>query len=613
MLQCLAVKGEAEACYKSRDYESAIIKYRTALKCLEDDPRAEEDPTVKQVLIVLHSNLAICHSYTEDYDLVLQHAEKVLHLEPNHPKASYRKAYALYQTGRLVEATQQLRTLLESHGPDPATKQLWNKVKAAVENCGLVDTDQFSAALELIARVLKTETPTAVDLEGITTALQFLRQWLLKNARPEALTRVLLGRQLCALLHKVLLSNASEFNPEHLEVAVSAFQLLNLYILDKDMDSNTVTVQCQKRRTEVAENLNLGEFTPFCKEIIEKQGVSDISKTKDEVKFNRTEIIKQLLQLVGNISSLEDESHMEYLALCLECVECPSIRQMAVVACAKQCAKRRDMGKKVPPLTLSAGLRAILVALTDAIESCHRFEEENDSDLQIDFALTGIFHLLSDPDRDSEATVDWQMLLDRLISGRVSNLSNSEDLYTCFALLNVLWLSNKDSVQTASLLLSLPIIALGQCLNGIQGSRVERASCQYLLNAMEFPEIRSIILEADGMEILTSFAQERASDTELKSLCAALISRLGIHNDETLWIILTQFDVLGTIKDLLQYIVSRVDENGKDIVESIKSNKGYSAKKWSRTATNVLNVILHLSFHGKFKQMVFGISPSTLR
>jgi len=58
---------------------------------------------------MLLCNLSICFYELGDYERSLQHGEKVALLDPNHLKASYRRALALKKLGRLDKAFDEIR------------------------------------------------------------------------------------------------------------------------------------------------------------------------------------------------------------------------------------------------------------------------------------------------------------------------------------------------------------------------------------------------------------------------------------------------------------------------------------------------------------------------
>ena len=72
--EVLELKSEADGNFRQEDYDKAIVAYKQAVEL--DDTRA-----------VLFNNIALCYKKTQQWDQVLEHAEKALALDPDYIKS----------------------------------------------------------------------------------------------------------------------------------------------------------------------------------------------------------------------------------------------------------------------------------------------------------------------------------------------------------------------------------------------------------------------------------------------------------------------------------------------------------------------------------------------
>ena len=123
-------KAEGTELFKDGNFHHAAKRYKDALghaaKFRDLDP--EKDATVKKIKVDLHVNMALCWTKLENPDQSLKSAEEALKLDPDHPKALYRRAALFEKTNKFDEAKKDLVKTLKINPDDKASLALMKRV-----------------------------------------------------------------------------------------------------------------------------------------------------------------------------------------------------------------------------------------------------------------------------------------------------------------------------------------------------------------------------------------------------------------------------------------------------------------------------------------------------
>lgn len=100
-------KRQGNEMFKAKDYTQAAVLYTEAIQIKDDIP-------------ALWSNRCMCFLKLGQAERALPDAERCIEIDPKFTKAHFRRGVALLELGRIIEALQSFRTVLDL---DPANKQ----------------------------------------------------------------------------------------------------------------------------------------------------------------------------------------------------------------------------------------------------------------------------------------------------------------------------------------------------------------------------------------------------------------------------------------------------------------------------------------------------------
>jgi tetratricopeptide (TPR) repeat protein len=106
------LKNQGNQCYKSGGHREATDHYKKALELISSTWGAEPDQAalIKDLKVSLNSNASMCFILIGEADKVVQHAQAVLDIEPEHEKALYRLSQGLSMQGKFEDAIHLLQT-----------------------------------------------------------------------------------------------------------------------------------------------------------------------------------------------------------------------------------------------------------------------------------------------------------------------------------------------------------------------------------------------------------------------------------------------------------------------------------------------------------------------
>lgn len=121
--EAVAFKEEGNSAFKIGDWTAAINAYSKAIKCGQQHKQ----------LSTFYKNRAAAYLKLEKYEQVVRDCDKSLELEPNEPKALYRRAQAKEQLGRFEEAYRDAVGVWNVDQSDKSVKQFVERLHLVVQ------------------------------------------------------------------------------------------------------------------------------------------------------------------------------------------------------------------------------------------------------------------------------------------------------------------------------------------------------------------------------------------------------------------------------------------------------------------------------------------------
>ena len=94
----IEAKENGNKLFREKKSKEAIVQYSNGLNAV-NWPKEESDLRVQ-----LLTNRAFCYLNVNEYELCIRDCNDALHLQPNNPKALFRRSQALQKIGKLQEA-----------------------------------------------------------------------------------------------------------------------------------------------------------------------------------------------------------------------------------------------------------------------------------------------------------------------------------------------------------------------------------------------------------------------------------------------------------------------------------------------------------------------------
>lgn len=150
----IGFKEQGNTAFKGGEWSAAIDAYTQAIRA---------DTNHKQ-LATFYKNRAAAYLKLEQYDKVVRDCDKSLELEPNEPKALYRRAQAKEQLGQFEEAYRDAITVYNSDKKDKSIKQHLERLHAIVQRRAEENAQTITKVTKMmeIAFDLKQVTETRV-------------------------------------------------------------------------------------------------------------------------------------------------------------------------------------------------------------------------------------------------------------------------------------------------------------------------------------------------------------------------------------------------------------------------------------------------------------------
>lgn len=121
--QAIEFKEQGNAAFKSGDWNAAIEAYTKAIKCGNEHKQ----------LATFYKNRAAAHLKLEKYEQAVRDCDKSLELEPNEPKALFRRAQAKEHLGRFEEAYRDAVCVWNADKSDQSVKTFVERLHLIVQ------------------------------------------------------------------------------------------------------------------------------------------------------------------------------------------------------------------------------------------------------------------------------------------------------------------------------------------------------------------------------------------------------------------------------------------------------------------------------------------------
>lgn len=121
--EAVEYKEQGNAAFKNGEWEPAIDAYTKAIKCGQKHKQ----------LATFYKNRAAAYLKLEKYEQAIKDCDKSLELEPNEPKALYRRAQAAEQLGKFEDAYRDAVIVYNSDKKDKSMQQYLERLHAIVQ------------------------------------------------------------------------------------------------------------------------------------------------------------------------------------------------------------------------------------------------------------------------------------------------------------------------------------------------------------------------------------------------------------------------------------------------------------------------------------------------
>eukprot|EP00057_Strongylocentrotus_purpuratus_P001741 XP_001201219.3 PREDICTED: inactive peptidyl-prolyl cis-trans isomerase FKBP6 [Strongylocentrotus purpuratus] len=138
-------RKEGNDLFQDGKYKTALSKYIRGLRILEGAHmrNQEEEDQMKHVHIKLCLNIALCSSKLKTPERVISYCNRVLEVQPKHPKALYRKGMALMELQDFKGAHRFLSKAQQQHPSDASILSGLRELDTAWKNWNLMERSRY--------------------------------------------------------------------------------------------------------------------------------------------------------------------------------------------------------------------------------------------------------------------------------------------------------------------------------------------------------------------------------------------------------------------------------------------------------------------------------------
>lgn len=164
--EAVEFKEEGNVAFKNGDWTAAIEAYTKAIKSGKDHKQ----------LSTFYKNRAAAYLKLEKYEQVVRDCNKSLELEPNEPKAMYRRAQANEQLGRFEEAYRDAVNVWNVDKSDNSVKQFVTRLHTIVQRRAEENAQTSSKVQKMIEIAFDMTKSTENRVSGMNNILVLARE-----------------------------------------------------------------------------------------------------------------------------------------------------------------------------------------------------------------------------------------------------------------------------------------------------------------------------------------------------------------------------------------------------------------------------------------------------
>lgn len=340
-------------------------------------------------------------------------------------------------------------------------------------------------------------------------------------------------------------------------------------------------------RDAVRDSWSFDELHTSAKAML-RAGVQD-EKGSNQVYKDRGLALMAMLGVLEGIGELQDANFLEIIEICMNAVGHPKLPMAAVRTIGIVADRRRRKGLKVKALKSSHKLVKCMNAMMGLVEEGH-FET------QVSAALTNILHLLADKERSEKDYVNFNLICEGLLESFLADFDNPSQWYVGLFGLNCVWLADREAAKTfleKSNMLNLITTAATRVET--RAKNLQEMAASFLMKAMEFPDLRTLIIEGGGLKVLVDLCKEPT----LACHVGASLASLCVHQEAVRAQLFQMVDFFALLQDIL-----------RDADLSVSSGK--LTEEQTKRVSAVLEILFFLSMHGVFKNKLMEKSHSSV-
>lgn len=161
----IAFKEQGNVAFKGGDWSAAVDAYTQAIGSGKDHKQ----------LATFYKNRAAAHLKLEQYDKVVRDCDKSLALEPNEPKALFRRAQAQEQLGHFEEAYRDAITVYNADTADRSIKAHLERLHAIVQRRADENAQTANKVAKMMGLAFDVQQPTETRVSAMTNVLVLAR------------------------------------------------------------------------------------------------------------------------------------------------------------------------------------------------------------------------------------------------------------------------------------------------------------------------------------------------------------------------------------------------------------------------------------------------------
>lgn len=166
--EAVEFKEQGNASFKVGDWSGAIEAYTKAIRDGKDHKQ----------LATFYKNRAAAYLKLEQYEKVVRDCDKSLELEPNEPKALYRRAQAKEHLGRFEEAYRDAITVYNSDNSDKTIKQYLERLHEIVQRRAEENAQTTNKVTKMMDIAFDLKQPTDTRVRAVSNILVLAREFV---------------------------------------------------------------------------------------------------------------------------------------------------------------------------------------------------------------------------------------------------------------------------------------------------------------------------------------------------------------------------------------------------------------------------------------------------